>query len=74
VTTPDVWRKSSYSGGGDGNNCVEIAHLRTHIAIRDSKAPATPALSIPAATFATFINALKADPHSAITDFTTFRV
>ncbi|MFC7510938.1 DUF397 domain-containing protein [Streptomyces thermocarboxydus] len=23
--TSDGWRKSSYSGGGDGNNCVEIA-------------------------------------------------
>ncbi|WP_323178128.1 DUF397 domain-containing protein [Streptomyces sp. NBC_00847] len=24
MTTPDTWRKSSYSGGNDGNNCVEI--------------------------------------------------
>ncbi|MBJ6632585.1 DUF397 domain-containing protein [Streptomyces sp. I5] len=23
--TSDGWRRSSYSGGGDGNNCVEIA-------------------------------------------------
>jgi hypothetical protein len=62
VITPDVWRKSSYSGGGDGNNCVEIANRRTHIAIRDSKAPTTPPLSIPAAAFVTFIDALKFDP------------
>ncbi|MFE0449081.1 DUF397 domain-containing protein [Streptomyces fungicidicus] len=29
------WRKSSYSGGA--NDCVEIAHLGTHTAVRDSK-------------------------------------
>ncbi|MFF0160054.1 DUF397 domain-containing protein [Streptomyces sp. NPDC005263] len=63
MATPDHWRKSSYSGGGDGNACVEIANRRTHIAIRDSKTPTTPPLSIPAAAFVTFIDALKADPH-----------
>ncbi|MFE9439771.1 DUF397 domain-containing protein [Streptomyces sp. NPDC006602] len=25
MTIPGNWRKSSYSGGRDGNNCVEIA-------------------------------------------------
>ncbi|MET7795048.1 DUF397 domain-containing protein [Micrococcus luteus] len=37
----DNWRKSSYSGPDDGNECVEIANSPTHIAIRDSKTPAT---------------------------------
>ncbi|MGA5331755.1 DUF397 domain-containing protein [Streptomyces cellulosae] len=37
--TSDGWRKSSCSGGGDGNNCVEIAGSPTHAAVRDSKAP-----------------------------------
>ncbi|MFJ1650445.1 DUF397 domain-containing protein [Streptomyces sp. NPDC088337] len=59
MTTPDTWQKSSYSGGGDGNACVEIAHRRTHIAVRDSKAPARASLSFPAAAFASFLNALK---------------
>ncbi|MEU0074768.1 DUF397 domain-containing protein [Streptomyces sp. NPDC006332] len=59
----DHWRKSSYSGGGDGNACVEIANRRTHIAIRDSKIPTGKHLSVPAAAFVTFIDALKADPH-----------
>ncbi|MFG2553695.1 DUF397 domain-containing protein [Streptomyces sp. NPDC048581] len=57
--TPDVWRKSSYSGSGDGNACVEISNRRTHIAIRDSKAPAYGTLTVPAAAFAPFIEALK---------------
>ncbi|WP_406414424.1 DUF397 domain-containing protein [Streptomyces sp. NBC_01614] len=60
MTTPDTWRKSSYSGGGDGNNCVEIAASPTHIAIRDSKAPAHGTLTVPTEAFAPFIEALKA--------------
>ena len=56
---PGNWRKSSYSGGGDGNDCVEIANSRTHIAIRDSKAPADRTLTIPADAFVTFVGALK---------------
>ncbi|MER6981728.1 DUF397 domain-containing protein [Streptomyces carpinensis] len=55
----DNWRKSSHSGGGDGNNCVEIANSPTRIAIRDSKAPARAALTFPADAFSTFLEALK---------------
>lgn len=33
-----VWRKSSHSGSGD--QCVEVAALGRHIAVRDSKNPA----------------------------------
>ncbi|MCX5234886.1 DUF397 domain-containing protein [Streptomyces prunicolor] len=25
MSTPDTWQKSSFSGGADGNNCVELA-------------------------------------------------
>jgi hypothetical protein len=63
VTTP-IWRKSSYSGGGDGNNCLEVAHSSTHVAIRDSKIPHRAMLTFPAAAFAPFIEALKKHPHS----------
>ncbi|WP_121712209.1 DUF397 domain-containing protein [Streptomyces sp. E5N91] len=58
------WRKSSYSGGGDGDTCVEIAESDTHIAIRDSKAPARATLSLRAASFAAFIEGIKR--HSAV--------
>ncbi|MFF4398138.1 DUF397 domain-containing protein [Streptomyces sp. NPDC001480] len=47
MTTRAQWQKSAFSGGGEGNDCVEIAHLPTHIAIRDSKAPALATLSLP---------------------------
>ncbi|MFF8590637.1 DUF397 domain-containing protein [Streptomyces sp. NPDC015220] len=62
VTTPDTWRKSSYSGPGDGNECVEIATSPTHTAVRDSKAPAEATLIFPAETFAPFLEALKTYP------------
>lgn len=63
MTTPDHWRKSSYSGGGDGNNCVEIANAPTHISIRDSKTPARATLTFPTPTFTTFLEALKNHRH-----------
>ncbi|MFD4607646.1 DUF397 domain-containing protein [Streptomyces sp. NPDC058440] len=59
MATPDNWRKSSYSGPGDGNDCVEIANSPTRIAIRDSKAPAWATLSFPAGAFTAFVRALK---------------
>lgn len=59
MTTPDNWRKSSYSGSGDGNACVEIADLGTRIAIRDSKSPSRTPLSLPSPAFTAFLHALK---------------
>ncbi|MER6529907.1 DUF397 domain-containing protein [Streptomyces sp. NPDC001508] len=62
MTTPDSWRKSSYSGAGDGNSCVEVANRPTHIAIRDSKDPAHGPLTFPTPIFSTFLQALKEHP------------
>lgn len=40
------WRKSSYSGNG-GGNCVEVARDLTHtVAVRDSKDPHGPVLTV----------------------------
>ena len=63
MNTRENWRKSSYSGGGDGNACVEIATRPTHIAIRDSKTPTGATLTFPPGTFTTFLETLKS-PHS----------
>ncbi|MFI1356950.1 DUF397 domain-containing protein [Streptomyces sp. NPDC020898] len=68
----DNWRKSSYSGEGDGNACVEIANSPTQVAVRDTKAPARATLTFPTGAFTPFINALKS-PHSTVTDFARFR-
>lgn len=54
------WHKSSYSGGGAGDSCVEIAPLPTGVAIRDSKAPARATLTFPAPAFTALIDHLKA--------------
>lgn len=55
----DKWRKSSYSGPDDGNNCVEIANAPTRISVRDSKAPARATLTFPVSAFAVFVEELK---------------
>ncbi|MGX6740994.1 DUF397 domain-containing protein [Streptomyces xantholiticus] len=39
-----AWRKSSYSGD-TGGQCVEVADLAPHVAVRDSKNPDGPALT-----------------------------
>jgi hypothetical protein len=62
MDTRDHWRKSSYSGAGDGNSCVEIANRPTRIAIRDSKIPARATLTFPAPAFTAFVEALKRHP------------
>ncbi|MGW8380991.1 DUF397 domain-containing protein [Streptomyces sp. ODS28] len=61
--TPDlstaVWRKSSYSNGGDVN-CVEVADgVPGLVPVRDSKVPESPALIHGAAAWAAFIRAVR---------------
>ncbi|KFG75434.1 DUF397 domain-containing protein [Streptomyces mutabilis] len=55
----DNWRKSSYSGEGDGNNCVEVATRPAQVAVRDSKSPTRATLSFPRTAFTHFLQALK---------------
>ncbi|MFI6441142.1 DUF397 domain-containing protein [Streptomyces sp. NPDC050759] len=62
MTAMTQWKKSSFSGGGDGNACVEIATHPTHIAVRDSKTPADATLTFLPGTFTTFLEGLKS-PH-----------
>ncbi|GGR15798.1 hypothetical protein GCM10015536_21700 [Streptomyces griseomycini] len=59
---PENWRKSSYSGPGDGDSCVEIACSPVRIAIRDSKDPHRATLTFPIPTFTLFLEALKKHP------------
>lgn len=57
--TRGPWKKSSYSGGGEGNDCVEVALDHPLIAVRDSKVPARAVLTFPAPAFAAFLAALR---------------
>ena len=57
------WRKSSYSGNG-GSNCVEVARdLPCTVAVRDSKDPHGPVLSMEPADWREFIAEVKAGRH-----------
>jgi len=53
------WRKSRYSSG-QGGNCVEIAELPDGgAAVRDSKDPTGPVLTVPLAQWAAFVGAIS---------------
>jgi hypothetical protein len=56
ITAP-TWRKSSHSGGHEGD-CVEVADHNGHVDIRDSKAPETGHLALTRRDFATLLNHL----------------
>jgi hypothetical protein len=53
------WRKSSYSGGNAGSNCVEAAVRSDLVGLRDSKNPAGPVLAFPEPGWRRFVGALR---------------
>ncbi|WP_028810877.1 DUF397 domain-containing protein [Streptomyces flavidovirens] len=53
------WFKSSYSAAD--NECVEIAHARSWVGVRDSKITQGPVLAVTAAAFAAFLGGVKGD-------------
>ncbi|MFF7185395.1 DUF397 domain-containing protein [Streptomyces sp. NPDC008222] len=54
--TPELaWSKSSYSGGTDGESCVEIATAPDTVHVRDSKDITRPSLTFSPATWAAFV-------------------
>ncbi|QNP72619.1 DUF397 domain-containing protein [Streptomyces roseirectus] len=66
--TPDLsgaqWRKSTYTGGEAGDNCVEVAHNIPHlIPVRDSKTPHTTPLTFTPHAWQTFITATRDSRH-----------
>ena len=48
------WRKSSYSGGGNGG-CVEVAMSSAAVGVRDSKNTTGPTLTFPADRWHAFV-------------------
>ncbi|MFI9492989.1 MULTISPECIES: DUF397 domain-containing protein [Streptomyces] len=61
--TPDLgaamWRKSSYSDGGD-NNCLEVADgFPGLVPVRDSKNPTGPALVFPDHAWTAFVHNVR---------------
>ncbi|CAL9494354.1 hypothetical protein SUDANB176_03310 [Streptomyces sp. enrichment culture] len=50
-----MWFKSSYSGGNDGNSCVELALTPGTVHVRDSKDAAGPRLTFAPDAWARFV-------------------
>lgn len=58
VTPHAIWRRSSHSG--DGNNCVELAHLPAGVGMRDSKSLNGGALLLPRTAWNDLAGRMKA--------------
>jgi hypothetical protein len=60
------WRKSSYSGGANDNQCVELGRLASgaaaEIGVRDSKDPDGGHLILSVAEFSSLIEQVKQHP------------
>jgi len=56
----DRWRRSSRSEGG-ANNCVELAHAPSVVAVRDSKNPTGPTLTFEVGALGVLLATVKAD-------------
>ncbi|MEU6550550.1 DUF397 domain-containing protein [Streptomyces sp. NPDC046915] len=54
-TSELAWFKSSYSGGNDGNSCVELAVTPGTVHVRDSKHAAGPRLALAPEAWADFV-------------------
>lgn len=54
------WKKSSRSGSGDDNACVEVAVVRAAVGVRDSKNPDSAHLVFGGAAWQAFAGAIKA--------------
>ncbi|MEV8065479.1 DUF397 domain-containing protein [Streptomyces sp. NPDC085995] len=50
-----AWFKSSYSGGTDGESCVELALTPGTVHVRDSKTTDGPRLALAPAAWADFV-------------------
>jgi hypothetical protein len=50
-----AWFKSSYSGGTDGNSCVEVAAASGTVHVRDSKDIEGPRLGLASGAWARFV-------------------
>ncbi len=52
------WFKSSFSQG-NGNGCVEVAHLPAGVAVRDTKDRSLPPHRYPAVQWTAFLTAVR---------------
>ncbi|NUV60894.1 DUF397 domain-containing protein [Streptomyces sp. CAI-85] len=60
MNTPRTWQKSSFSGSGDGNACLELGSTPTNLHLRESDTPAT-TLTAPLNALAHLLTRIRAD-------------
>ncbi|MGI5420179.1 DUF397 domain-containing protein [Actinomadura luteofluorescens] len=60
-----TWRKSSYSGAGGTEECVELAPFGNVIGVRDGKAPEAGHLVLAPQVFAALLDRLKRDDQNS---------
>ncbi|MEU3038504.1 MULTISPECIES: DUF397 domain-containing protein [Streptomyces] len=56
------WQKSSFSGGGDGDDCVELGHSGTGMLLREGDEPGL-ILAVSPASLAQLIRHLRSEPY-----------
>ncbi|WP_371479816.1 DUF397 domain-containing protein [Kitasatospora sp. NBC_00315] len=64
---PITWQKSSYSGGGDGADCIELALVDGAVLLRESDDPGVVVTTTPAKLRA-FILGVKAGEFDHLAD------
>ncbi|WP_086709649.1 DUF397 domain-containing protein [Streptomyces antimycoticus] len=67
MQTSGTWRKSSYSAGTQGNECVELAATDGAIRLRESDDPRAVLTTTPP-LLAAFIRAVKAGEFDGLTE------
>ncbi|SMF85480.1 DUF397 domain-containing protein [Streptomyces sp. Amel2xC10] len=64
MAAPETWQKSSFSGGGDGNNCLELGSAADALHLRESDTPTT-TLTAPLSSLAHLLAGIRVN---ALTD------
>jgi hypothetical protein len=59
VTERLTWRRSTRSGGGNADNCVEVAPTLDRVMVRDSKDPYGPVLAVRPADWRAFLRTVR---------------
>jgi hypothetical protein len=59
IARQESWRRSSYSGGSQNTNCVEVAAGIELVGVRDSKNIPGPILLVPTATWRQFLTSVR---------------
>ncbi|MFI1029483.1 DUF397 domain-containing protein [Streptomyces sp. NPDC020951] len=60
MTTPENWQKSSFSGFGDGDECLELASTPAALHLRESDHPAA-VLTAPPALLAHLLHSIRTE-------------